>query len=184
MGIEATGHTHWFEAMVAELGHELWMGDAAKIRASVVRKQKTDARDAEHMLDLLRQDRFPQIWGPSLAERDLRQLVCAPEEAGVDAWSGEEPTARAGHQPRSLSEAEAVEREGARRTGKADAVAVGGAGAAEGTAGVAGVGWTGWTSRCRMDGAVEEAGRGGSVRRWRCCAPIRAWGWWWGWPLC
>jgi hypothetical protein len=42
--IEATGHTHWFEAMLAELGHELWMGDAAKIRASVVRKQKTDAR--------------------------------------------------------------------------------------------------------------------------------------------
>ncbi len=37
VGIEATGHTHWFEAMLAELGHELWMGDAAKIRASVVR---------------------------------------------------------------------------------------------------------------------------------------------------
>ena len=75
VGIEATGHTHWFEAMLAELGHELWMGDAAKIRASVVRKQKTDARDAEHLLDLLRQDRFPQIWRPSPAERDLRQLV-------------------------------------------------------------------------------------------------------------
>jgi transposase len=41
VGIEATGHTHWFEAMLAELGHELWMGDAAKIRAAVVRKQKT-----------------------------------------------------------------------------------------------------------------------------------------------
>jgi transposase len=27
VGIEATGHTHWFEAMLAELGHELWMGD-------------------------------------------------------------------------------------------------------------------------------------------------------------
>ncbi len=40
--IEATGHTHWFEAMLGELGHE-WMGDAAKIRAMVVRKQKTDA---------------------------------------------------------------------------------------------------------------------------------------------
>jgi transposase len=75
VGIEATGHTHWFEAMLAELGHELWMGDAAKIRASVIRKQKTDARDAEHLLDLLRQDRFPQIWRPSPEERDLRQLV-------------------------------------------------------------------------------------------------------------
>src|SRR6266404_6211361 len=75
VGIEATGHTHWFEAMLAELGHELWMGDAAKIRASVIRKQKTDARDAEHLLNLLRQDRFPQIWRPSPEERDLRQLV-------------------------------------------------------------------------------------------------------------
>src|SRR5579862_7269480 len=75
VGIEATGHTHWFEAMLAELGHELWMGDAAKIRASVVRKQKTDARDAAHLLELLRQDRFPKIWRPSPGERDLRQLV-------------------------------------------------------------------------------------------------------------
>ena len=36
VGIEATGYTHWFEDLLAELGHELWMGDAAKIRASVV----------------------------------------------------------------------------------------------------------------------------------------------------
>jgi transposase len=30
---------------------------------------------ARALLDLLRQDRFPQIWRPSPAERDLRQLV-------------------------------------------------------------------------------------------------------------
>jgi transposase len=30
VGIEATGYTHWFEALLAELGHELWMGDAAR----------------------------------------------------------------------------------------------------------------------------------------------------------
>ena len=54
VGIEATGYTHWFEGLLAELGHELWMGDAAKIRACVVRKQKTDARDAAHLFELLR----------------------------------------------------------------------------------------------------------------------------------
>ena len=75
VGIEATGHTQWFEAMLSELGHELWMGDAAKIRAAVVRKQKTDARDAAHLLDMLCTNRFPKIWRPSLAERDLRQLL-------------------------------------------------------------------------------------------------------------
>jgi transposase len=75
VGIEATGHTRWFERMLGELGHELWIGDAARIRASMVRKQKTDARDAAHLLDLLLSDRFPRIWRPTLEERDLRQLV-------------------------------------------------------------------------------------------------------------
>jgi transposase len=75
VGIEATGHTRWFERMLGELGHELWIGDAAQIRASMVRKQKTDARDAAHLLDLLLSERFPRIWRPSLEERDLRQLV-------------------------------------------------------------------------------------------------------------
>ena len=75
VGIEATGHTRWFERLLAELGQELWIGDAAEIRASMVRKQKTDARDAAHLLDLLLSGRFPRIWRPSRAERDLRQLV-------------------------------------------------------------------------------------------------------------
>jgi transposase len=75
VGVEATGYTRWFERMLAELGHELWIGDAAQIRASMVRKQKTDARDAAHLLQLLVEERFPRIWRPSLAERDLRQLV-------------------------------------------------------------------------------------------------------------
>jgi len=75
VGIEATGHTRWFERMLAEMGQELWIGDAARIRAAMVRKQKTDARDAAHLLELLESERFPRIWRPTLAERDLRQLV-------------------------------------------------------------------------------------------------------------
>ena len=75
VGMEACGHYPWFERLLAELGIELWLGDAAKIRASVVRKQKTDRRDAEHMLKLLREERFPRIWVPSLEERDARQLL-------------------------------------------------------------------------------------------------------------
>ncbi len=75
VGIEATFPALWFERLLAECGHQLWVGDAAQIRATVVREQKTDPRDAEHLLDLLRTDRFPRIWVPSLAERDLRQLL-------------------------------------------------------------------------------------------------------------
>jgi len=75
VGMEAVGNTLWFERLLAELGHELWVGDAARIRALAVRQQKTDARDAAHLLELMLQDRFPRIWVPSPAERDLRQLL-------------------------------------------------------------------------------------------------------------
>ena len=40
-----------------------------------VRRQKTDPRDAEHLLDLLLSKRFPRVWVPTPAERDLRQLL-------------------------------------------------------------------------------------------------------------
>jgi transposase len=75
IGMEACGNSGWFERMVAELGHELWLGDAGKIRSLVVRKQKTDRRDAEHLLQLLLQERFPRIWVPSAGMRDSRQLL-------------------------------------------------------------------------------------------------------------
>ena len=75
VGIEASGQSQWFERMLAELGQELWIGDAAKIRASCDRKQKTDRRDAEHLLQLLAENRFPRIWIPTAEERDARQLL-------------------------------------------------------------------------------------------------------------
>lgn len=75
VGMEACGHYPWFERLLSECGHELWLGDAARIRASVVRKQKTDRRDAEQLLKLLLEERFPRIWVPSLEERDTRQLL-------------------------------------------------------------------------------------------------------------
>jgi transposase len=75
IGIEATGPIHWFERLLVELGHELWIGDSAKIRSSEVRKQKTDERDAALILDLMLAKRFPKIWVPTPAERDLRQLL-------------------------------------------------------------------------------------------------------------
>ena len=51
------------------------IGDAAEIRARQVRKQKTDRRDAAHILDLLLKNDFPRIWTPSQQEPDLRQLL-------------------------------------------------------------------------------------------------------------
>jgi len=75
VGVEATIRAQWFERALARYGHELWVGDAAEISAARVRKQKTDSRDALHILDLLLTNRFPRIWTPSPTERDLRQLL-------------------------------------------------------------------------------------------------------------
>ena len=75
VGMEATFNAQWFERLLAEYHHELWVGNAAKIRAAEVRKQKTDARDALHILDLMIQEKFPRITIPSPQERDLRQIL-------------------------------------------------------------------------------------------------------------
>jgi transposase len=73
--MEASGHARWFERLLSELQFELSIGDAAEIRTKRVRKQKTDRQDARLILQLLLEDRFPQIWVPSWENRDLRQLL-------------------------------------------------------------------------------------------------------------
>jgi len=75
VGMEASGPARWFECLLRELQFELWIGDAAEIRTKRVRKQKTDRQDAQLLLRLLMEDRFPRIWVPDAANRDLRQLL-------------------------------------------------------------------------------------------------------------
>jgi transposase len=40
-----------------------------------VRRQKTDRRDAGHILKLLMENRFPRLWTPTAEQRDMRQLL-------------------------------------------------------------------------------------------------------------
>ena len=75
VGMEATGYSRWFERLLAELGIEVWIGDAAEIKTKRVRKQKTDRSDAQLLLKLLLENNFPRIWVPSPENRDLRQLL-------------------------------------------------------------------------------------------------------------
>ena len=62
-------------SLLHDLQFELWIGDAAEIRTKRVRKQKTDRQDAQLLLRLMREDRFPRIWVPDTENRDLRQLL-------------------------------------------------------------------------------------------------------------
>jgi transposase len=75
IGVESIGYAQWFHALIQRQGHTLRVGDAARIRAMVPRKTKTDRRDAAHLLRLLVEDRFPVIWLPDPCVRDLRALV-------------------------------------------------------------------------------------------------------------
>src|SRR5713226_2825500 len=75
IGMEATGNSQWFIELLQDVGHAIWIGDAAQIRASYVRKQKTDKRDADHIRKLVVEGRFPRLWAPDREQRDLRQLV-------------------------------------------------------------------------------------------------------------
>jgi transposase len=75
IGMEATGHAAWFEALLAELNFEFWLGDPATIRSKRVRKQKNDREDARLLLRLLGNGEFPRVWIPDLGNRDLRQLL-------------------------------------------------------------------------------------------------------------
>jgi transposase len=75
VGIEATGSMHWFLNLMEELGIECRVGHPATIRAAAPRKQKTDRRDAELILKLVAENRFPAIWLPTKELLDLRALV-------------------------------------------------------------------------------------------------------------
>lgn len=76
VGAESSGNMLWFERRLQQYGHRLRLGDAAKIRSKETRRQKHDRRDAELIARLLLEGNFPDLrWLPTLAERDLRQLL-------------------------------------------------------------------------------------------------------------
>lgn len=75
VGIEATGSMQWFLNLMEELGIECQVGHPAKIGAAEPRKQKHDRRDANLILKLLVEKRFPSIWLPSKELHDLRALL-------------------------------------------------------------------------------------------------------------
>ena len=75
VGIEATGSMQWFVNLMEELGIECLVGHPATIRAAEPRKQKHDRRDADLILTLLAENRFPAIWLPTKELLDLRALL-------------------------------------------------------------------------------------------------------------
>src|SRR5687767_11588140 len=75
VGLEASGYTPWFEQLLEELGHQVWLGDATEIRRRARRRQKNDRRDAELILELLCHDEFPRIHRPSPESREILRML-------------------------------------------------------------------------------------------------------------
>jgi transposase len=75
VGLEATGNDRWFRKLLGEADHQLLVGDASAIHAAAPREQRTDKRDARHILRLLVENRFPAVWQPSAGNEEQRQLL-------------------------------------------------------------------------------------------------------------
>ena len=75
VGLEASGYSPWFEALLEELGCEVWLGDATEIRRRARWRQKNDRRDAELILDLLIHDEFPRLHRPALQSREILRML-------------------------------------------------------------------------------------------------------------
>ena len=62
VGIEASARARWFENMLFETSHKLFVGNPVLIRKRATSRHKNDRRDAELILRLLLSDEFPAIW--------------------------------------------------------------------------------------------------------------------------
>jgi Transposase len=75
VGLEASGYSPWFEHLLEELGHEVWLGDAIEIRWRALWRQKNDRRDAGLILDLMVHDEFPRIHRPVPESREILRML-------------------------------------------------------------------------------------------------------------
>ena len=75
VGLEASGYSPWFEALLEELGYEVWLGHATEIRRRARWRQKNDRRDAELILDLLLHQEFPRLYRPVPESREVLRML-------------------------------------------------------------------------------------------------------------
>jgi transposase len=75
VGMEAGGYSWWFGRLLEELGHEGRIGDPGVIARKRDRRQKNNRRDALHVRRLIAEGNFPQIWRPSVQQREQKRVI-------------------------------------------------------------------------------------------------------------
>ena len=75
VGLEASGYSPWFEALLEQLGCEVWLGHATEIRRRARWRQKNDRRDAELIWDLMVHNEFPRLHRPAASSREVLRML-------------------------------------------------------------------------------------------------------------
>jgi len=75
IGLEASGYSPWFEALLEQLGCEVWLGHATEIRRRARWRQKNDRRDAELIWDLMVHNEFPRLHRPTAQSREVLRML-------------------------------------------------------------------------------------------------------------
>jgi len=75
VGLEASGYSPWFEALLEQLGCEVWLGHATEIRRRARWREKNDRRDAELIWDLMVHDEFPRLHRPAAQSREVLRML-------------------------------------------------------------------------------------------------------------
>ena len=75
IGVEASAKAEWFENMLFETGHKLFVGNPVLIRKRATSRHKNDHRDAELILELLLRDEFPAIWRRPSESNDVIEIM-------------------------------------------------------------------------------------------------------------
>ena len=85
VGLEASGYSSWFETMLQQIGHQVWVGNPTEIRRRARSRQKTDRRDAELLLELLLKDEFSPPAPAHPSQSGSVAAVALPASFGPDA---------------------------------------------------------------------------------------------------
>jgi len=75
VGIEASARATWFEELLFETGHKLFVGNPVLIRKRATSRHKNDRRDAELILGLLLRGEFPAIWRRPPASEQILEIL-------------------------------------------------------------------------------------------------------------
>jgi transposase len=90
VGMESTGNCQWFVEMMTRTRTMDWR------RGENSRQQKQGKRDAQLLLRLLAEERFPRIWTPSKSTTRSATVVDPPLQASAAPRAGEERVTASG----------------------------------------------------------------------------------------